>query len=192
MADKYRNFQELRTQEPDDAYRIIVRDNNCPTAIIAPHGGKIEPGTSQIAIAIAGDALSLYCFEGCKAANNSNLHITSTNFDEPRAIQIVSNCDYVLAIHGCAGDEGTIYLGGRDKILRDAIGEVLRSAGFNIGVHTNPALQGISPHNICNRGRRNCGVQLEVSRNLRDELRASAGASRIEELGASIRGAISA
>jgi phage replication-related protein YjqB (UPF0714/DUF867 family) len=52
-------------------------------AVIAPHGGGIEPGTSELATAIAGDDFSLYLFEGLKSAGNGELHITSTNFDEP-------------------------------------------------------------------------------------------------------------
>ena len=32
--------------------------------IIAPHGGGIEPGTSELAIAIAGEELSFAVFEG--------------------------------------------------------------------------------------------------------------------------------
>jgi phage replication-related protein YjqB (UPF0714/DUF867 family) len=52
-------------------------------AIIAPHGGKIEPGTSEIAAAIAGDDYSLYRFQGLRDRPREELHITSAKFDEP-------------------------------------------------------------------------------------------------------------
>jgi phage replication-related protein YjqB (UPF0714/DUF867 family) len=50
--------------------------------IIAPHGGKIEKWTSEIATALAGDDYNLYLFEGLKRAKNRDLHITSSRFDE--------------------------------------------------------------------------------------------------------------
>jgi hypothetical protein len=69
-------------------------------AIIAPHGGKIEPWTSAIATAIAADDYCLYCFEGRKRRENRDLHITSTHFDEPQCLTLVSGCDQVVAVHG--------------------------------------------------------------------------------------------
>jgi len=190
MTDKYFNFDELSSGEPGEAFYISMRDTQSATAIVAPHGGKIEPGTSEIAKAIAGDEFSLYCFEGCKQTGNRDLHITSTNFDEPRAMNLLSSCANVVAIHGCRGDDNKIYLGGLDEKLQDVIGEALQAAGFSTGIHASPNLQGKNLQNICNRGTRGCGVQLEISRNLRDELRVSNGATRLQALGIAIRSGI--
>jgi phage replication-related protein YjqB (UPF0714/DUF867 family) len=44
-------------------------------AILAPHGGGIEPGTSELAEAVAGEGLSFYAFEGLKRSGNAVLHV---------------------------------------------------------------------------------------------------------------------
>ena len=55
MADRYANFKELAAaSEPDIDYRIRYADRGSSVAIIAPHGGTIEPETAEIAEAIAG------------------------------------------------------------------------------------------------------------------------------------------
>jgi phage replication-related protein YjqB (UPF0714/DUF867 family) len=76
FQDKYRSFAELRESECEGIdFRICITDRAEPVAIIAPHGGKIESGTSEIATAIAGDCYSLYCFEGLRPRPHSDLHI---------------------------------------------------------------------------------------------------------------------
>jgi phage replication-related protein YjqB (UPF0714/DUF867 family) len=42
-------------------------------AVIAPHGGAIEPGTTEVAEAIAGDRFSFYTLEGVKTRDNKRL-----------------------------------------------------------------------------------------------------------------------
>ncbi len=170
MADKYQNFRELRTAERlNAAYRIRRRAGSVPVAIVAPHGGKIEKGTSEIATAIAGNAYSLYCFEAIKPSNNWDLHLTSTRFDEPKCLELISTCDLVVTVHGCKGPNQMIYVGGLDEALWKAIDERLEGVGFTTDIH--PDLNGLSPDNICNRGRRGKGVQLEISNGLRKVLR---------------------
>ena len=54
MVDRYRNFAQLRNGETEGIdYRICSTERESFAAIIAPHGGSIEPGTSEIAAAIA-------------------------------------------------------------------------------------------------------------------------------------------
>ncbi|WP_261338761.1 poly-gamma-glutamate hydrolase family protein [Rhizobium leguminosarum] len=48
-------------------FRIGV--TRIPVAIVAPHRGHIEPHTSEIAAAIAGEDFSLYLFEGLNPAD---------------------------------------------------------------------------------------------------------------------------
>jgi phage replication-related protein YjqB (UPF0714/DUF867 family) len=140
-------------------------------AVIAPHGGKIESWTSDIATSIAGEDYCLYCFEGIKQRNNWDLHITSTLFDEPQCLSLLSLCDRVVAVHGCDDDAVIAYMGGLDRILRNSIREHLNAAGFVTDVHRHrPDLQGRHKHNICNRGRLGMGVQLELSCGLRSAL----------------------
>jgi phage replication-related protein YjqB (UPF0714/DUF867 family) len=55
-----------------------------------------------------------------------------------------------------------------DKELGKRIQTGLEVAGFVVRIHDNPNLQGVDKRNICNRGRSGQGVQLELSRPLRD------------------------
>ena len=56
----------------------VQRRPESPIAILAPHGGGIEAGTSEIARAVAGSEFNLYLFEGIRPAGNYDaLHLTS-------------------------------------------------------------------------------------------------------------------
>ena len=56
MADQYENFEELSQNETVGVdFRILARRARAAFDIVAPHGGGIEPGTSEIADAIAGE-----------------------------------------------------------------------------------------------------------------------------------------
>lgn len=170
MADKYNTFAELKASEPAGHWRAHAVVRGAGQAVIAPHGGSIEPGTSEIAKAIAADELDLYLFEGLKPAGNRDLHITSTRFDEPVGLKLLAAAGRVLAVHGeASGDVAVAYLGGLDVDLAAAVERELRAAGFEVLRHDNPALQGRAPENICNRGQTGRGVQLELSRGLREQ-----------------------
>lgn len=173
MADKYANFAALAHGELPQSYSIRVRNLGSRIAVVAPHGGAIEPGTSEVACAIAGDDLSYYVFEGLKSKANTDLHITSTSFDEPQCLQLVTAASVVVAVHGEASDEPVVFLGGRNTACMSAVQSALAAAGFVTGNHTNVALQGRDPSNIVNRGLCGAGVQLELSRGLRKQLFAS-------------------
>ena len=153
-------------------YRIVAIDRQSPVAIIAPHGGYIEPPTSRIARALAGDSFNLYCFEGVeKDRDHHELHITSHNFDEPIGCGIVARSRVVVALHGRLDrhDPQAAWLGGLDVALRDRMAAALQRAGFQALTegHMFPADQ---VANICNKGCLGKGVQLELPRGLRDGL----------------------
>ena len=169
--NKYSTYDELRRHERDGVdYRIYTRNSGSPIAVIAPHGGLIEPGTTEVAASVAGYDHAFYCFEGLKKAGNSDLHIASTYFDEPSALQILRDAELVLAIHGCDSKGEVIYLGGLHRHLIRGISEYLTCAGFIVRESTKPELRGTSPHNICNKGRTGAGVQLELSQGLRKRM----------------------
>ena len=171
MIDKYVNYEELRNREKlNKDYRISWRKGKTNSIIIAPHGGNIEPGTTELADAIAGKIHSFYTFEGVKPTTNSELHITSTSFDEPQGIKLVKESTNVLALHGCTGGDEMVYVGGLDKALKENIQKKLVQSGFRTGEHDNPELQGMNPYNICNRGKKGQGVQLELSAGLRKKM----------------------
>jgi phage replication-related protein YjqB (UPF0714/DUF867 family) len=169
MADRYENFAELAAHERENTdFQIRSETRRDTPAVIAPHGGGIEPGTSELAEAIAGGDLSFYAFEGLKKDGNGVLHLTSDHLDEPIAIELVSASPTVVALHGelkCI--DKVAFLGGLDKELGQRIRTALEAAEFVVRIHDNPNLQGVNKNNICNRGRSGQGVQLEMSRPLR-------------------------
>ena len=167
--DVYRNFVELNGTEREDIdFRIsAVKRKGSSTVIVAPHGGAIEPGTSEVAKEVANNDLSLAIFEGIKPKNNKRLHITSTNFDEPRCLELVQKSDTVVAIHGEGSDELSVFLGGRDVELAAKLKSVLDWHGYAVKTHENSDLHGLNEANICNRGRHGVGIQLELSSGLR-------------------------
>lgn len=173
MADKYPDFETLSKHERSGVdFRILVRRAKARFAIVAPHGGGIEPGTSEIAEEVAAQEWSYYAFEGLKAKGNSDLHITSTRFDEPMCLTLVSQSKTIVTIHGEYSDadgEG-VFMGGLDAKLGTRLGAGLKAKGFAVGRHPDPRLQGLEPNNVCNRGTSGKGVQLELSRTVRSEM----------------------
>jgi phage replication-related protein YjqB (UPF0714/DUF867 family) len=171
MVSSYLSFKELATHEVEDQdYRIRIELRDPRVLIMAPHGGRIEPTTEVIAEAIADHGYSLYIFEGLET-DSRPLHIESHLFDEPRALQVVQKADVVITIHGQLNQkEEFVMVGGLNGSLRSGITRELEGAGFQTRVPTE-GLMGTDPQNICNRGRLRRGVQLEVSRKVRDLLR---------------------
>jgi phage replication-related protein YjqB (UPF0714/DUF867 family) len=189
LATPYRSFWELAREEVEGKdYQIKVHLRDERVLIMAPHGGRIEPTTSMIAEAIAGENYSFYSFEGLKEEGNGILHIESHLFDEPRALEAVKKADVVVTVHGQLDQkEQFIMVGGLNVDLRSDIRRRLEAAGFE--TRTPPeGLQGIDPENICNRGRLKGGVQLEVSRKERDLLRTDQ--ERLTRFAGAIREAI--
>ena len=173
MADTYPNFAALEQCERAGIdYGVLVRRAEQAFAIVAPHGGGIEPGTSEIADGIASRRWSFYAFEGLKRSGNGILHITSTRFDEPMCLVLLGETTRVVTIHGEESeDDGEIvFLGGLDAKLGACIGALLTAQRFDVRKHPDPDLQGLDPKNICNRGTACAGVQLELSRAVRETL----------------------
>jgi phage replication-related protein YjqB (UPF0714/DUF867 family) len=168
----YTNFRELADHEVEGQdYRIRIELRNPHVLIMAPHGGKIEPTTEVIAEAIAGTAYSFYSLEGLKADGNSVLHIESHLFDEPRALEAVEKADIVITVHGQIDQNNKfVMVGGLHESLRSEIKQQLEAVGFPTRPPTE-GLTGTDLMNICNRGKWKQGVQLEISRKVRDLLR---------------------
>jgi phage replication-related protein YjqB (UPF0714/DUF867 family) len=173
MADQYHSFAALAAREVEGLhYRIRLAMRVSPIAVVAPHGGFIEPGTSEVAAAIAGETHSLYCFESLTMrARGDGLHITSTRFDEPRALLLAARAETIIGVHGRKNgpDPATVWVGGLHEELRDAVRAALLVGGFQArAVGEGHPLAGRDPENICNRGRCRAGVQLELPRAMRN------------------------
>ena len=170
-ADKYVNFGALASAEKEGVdYRITALDRRSPVAVLAIHGGAIEPGSDQLARAIAREDWNLYVFESLKPAHDSTLHVTATHFDEPQALALARRSAICVAPHGMRGDTDAICIGGGNPKLRRAVNEGLERARLGIPLEEPCArLPGVSPENIDNRCERQ-GVQLELSTSLRTRL----------------------
>jgi len=183
--DRYSSFVELQDHETlDEDYTLSFRDAGSRVTIIAPHGGKIEPRTSDLVRRIAGEDYNFYCFEGIKEKDNACLHITSHRFDEPGAIKLVSKSELVVAVHACTGTAGLVHIGGLNKKLGRMIAKELQDRGIGVS-NDHPRFQGSNPDNICNRGATGIGVQLEVTRDLRDDL------DKVQVIARAVRAALS-
>jgi len=167
VTDKYPTFEALASAEPD-AYTVRVTNIGRSLVVVAPHGGGIEPGTSEVALAIAGDDFTCYLFEGLKPAANRDLHITSSRFDEPQCIELLRAASAAVTVHGEESADEVVFLGGLHTALLTSVRDALETNGFVVREHSNPQLQGRDPRNICNIGRLRAGIQLELSLGLRE------------------------
>lgn len=164
--DIYTSFKELHQREGPNAYEIALTDRQSQVSIIAPHGGNIEPGTTELAQLTAHSEFNFYSFIARKPQNCPDLHITSHHFDEPLCLELLSRSRHVITVHGFKFDSPMIYLGGLDQTLKNRIMDNLRKADLPVA-DDHPKYQGVNPRNICNRSLTGMGVQLEVSRHLR-------------------------
>jgi phage replication-related protein YjqB (UPF0714/DUF867 family) len=164
----YGELARLYKEGVDYAVHVTPRARS-RVAVLAPHGGRIEGRTSEIARLIAGDEYGLYLFEGLRTTgdNFDCLHLASHWFDEPRALDLIARCDTVVAVHGYAARGPDVLLGGLNERLKDEVARAIAATGFSCSIdgHRFP---GRHPSNICNRGRSGEGVQLELSEELRE------------------------
>lgn len=176
MADKYTSFNELaRHLTRGRDYKTETRNSLSRVSVIAIHGGKIEPGTAEIARAIAGSDANLYIFEAL-VSPGFDQHVTSPNFDDPDALAIVKRGHLVVSVHGFKGDGRTqVCVTGPHAALNTLVYKHLSATGLLEQDETNPSgkFLALDDANIVNRGA-GAGVQLEISRTLRDLLRADA------------------
>ena len=166
--NKYGSYAELARHEVEGRdYRIRAHARpGSPVLVVAPHGGMIEVGTSEIAHVVAGHEFSLFSFEGVKPyGTNRDLHITSHQFDHPECLAMAARSEIVLSVHGCVG-ASQIHLGGLDLELTERLARGLVQAGFPVDA-SSMKYPGRHPLNICNRGARSKGAQLEITYDLR-------------------------
>jgi phage replication-related protein YjqB (UPF0714/DUF867 family) len=171
--DTYLSYEKLSQMEREGIdYAVTARlVPGSRVAIVAPHGGKIEFLTAELAESIAGEDHNLYTFKGLKERGNRTLHLTSHRFTERRALALIEPCEKVITVHGLAGVALSLQVGGRNWVLRSGIQEALLTAGFKSRVVTEGKFAGMEQQNICNRGITNAGVQLEITAGLRRVLK---------------------
>lgn len=168
MPDRFRDIAKYEGRDFLIKQRFGVTRG---TVVLAIHGGRIERQTDHIASRIAGKEFSYYALIGKRLHENKKcLHIASEKFDDPRAVKMVEVAERVISIHGERNTkEKYVMLGGLDCELECCIAKALEEENFTI---KNPPidLAATSKKNICNRGKVGAGVQLEISKKLRDAL----------------------
>ncbi|HWD43905.1 MAG TPA: poly-gamma-glutamate hydrolase family protein [Actinomycetota bacterium] len=159
------------------------------TAIIAPHGGGIEPGTSELCLAVAGYHPAMlpetppagvtydyWMFEGLRPDRNDELHVTSTGCDDEIALSLCGGALRALSLHGFKlgpGEEHEVLVGGAaDETTRLAVRDALVGAGFKaiLPGAGDGEIDGNKHCNIVNRTRLGAGIQLELSLPLRQSM----------------------
>jgi phage replication-related protein YjqB (UPF0714/DUF867 family) len=166
------------------------------TVILAPHGGGIELGTSELCLAVAGHhpanlpqvppagvTYDYWMFEGVREDDNRKLHVTSTGCDDEVAVSLCAGSLNALALHGFSPkppdfseDEQVVLVGGATpnstrNALRKYLLEGLCDAQFDARDSAGHGeLDGNDPCNIVNRTMLGMGAQLELSTPLRDAM----------------------
>jgi phage replication-related protein YjqB (UPF0714/DUF867 family) len=160
------------------------------TSVFAPHGGGIEPGTSELCLAIAGyhpatlqasgAVHDYWMFEGLRSSGNTELHVTSTGCDDHHARSLAAGALNAVAVHGCTVTEAErnwqplpnqacALVGGANADLRARVITALTGAGISaVDASSHPTLDGGDPRNIVNRTLLGAGVQVEMTTPLRN------------------------
>lgn len=167
LQPHYNSASQLTQQETaNQDFEIRTRQGASPEIVIAIHGGHLQPGTTELADAVAGNRHSFYSFVSLRPEIDQSLYVASTQFDEAIAQQMVQRSQSVLSIHGCRGNTAYIRVGGLDEERRQSIADALLQADFVVASDLD---RGLHPNNICNLGLTGRGVQIEVSRGLRNQ-----------------------
>jgi phage replication-related protein YjqB (UPF0714/DUF867 family) len=170
--DVYASYTELaKTEREGIDYHVDALDRKSTVLVLAIHGGFIEPGSDLVADAIAGPDLSEYAFRVTKNEGYAGLHVTSTHFDDPRALALAAKSRVCISVHGYKDrtKEG-ICMGGGNAALRSRTQAALEKAFPTIDFHVEcTEIGGNDDANIVNRCQEK-GVQLELSKMLRDRL----------------------
>lgn len=169
MTDKYRSMIELKQNENE--WSIITSKKPHPILSLAPHGGSIEAGTSELALLVSQKLqCSYYTFKGQLDTGNSSLHVTSTHYDEPAALDISETSEYTISIHGYVDTKQSItYIGGTNIELINLVKKYLQIGEFNV-IDAPDYLGGRGRRNIANKNINKSSVQLELSTKQRRDL----------------------
>ncbi len=205
-ADRYYNFSAVSskcTQGPDNQfsssetgdYHIDWLDKASPVTALAIHGGKIEKYTSEIVKRLSDElGYNLYSFNAHPKRNDcagtldnatgrwelhaTEMRVTATHFDDPRAEGLVSRYPYAFSVYGYtdAWDDAVCVGGADDHAVRAFISYF--NAHQDTYANTRPIfavdargvstgkcskIGGTSADNIVNKTNTNAGLQLELS-----------------------------
>lgn len=138
--------------------------------LFAPHGGCIEPGTRWIVRSLAGETWDYFIFRGIRKNGKcyETLHVSSECYDETRCTDMAKKAMLAIAVHGRAGEDSRIEVGGGSLSFASDLCELFRYQGFP----AEPApsiMKGQSPQNFINLAAQR-GIQLELTDGYRRSL----------------------
>ena len=178
-------------------YDVTVTNAGSGVTVLSFHGGFIEEHTSEISLELArrygwnrydfNAHGTTQCLTDPHDSNFKKLHITATNFDDPRAVALVAAHPKAVAIHGHSRSfqKGSICVGGKDAAARNAFTAYVNNNAAAWGAYDLNAidattadsgdcsdvdLRGTGDANIVNRTSRGAGLQLELHRYFREDL----------------------
>jgi phage replication-related protein YjqB (UPF0714/DUF867 family) len=149
-------------------WELVVRQPGAPVTIITIHGGDIEPLTSELAAAIAGDEHNLYDLRGLRAQDNAELRVPPIHFQEMRLQMLLDRCQTALHLDGIPGDDPVVILGGGNVTLVGHLEAALRAAGFCVEPPPSP-LMVQSRQRFYNQSEL-AGTQMELTLGLRRQM----------------------
>jgi phage replication-related protein YjqB (UPF0714/DUF867 family) len=173
MKDKFKSFAELESRR-SNSFEIESKKGLENILIFTPHGGGIEPGTTEICRWFSKNSFSYYSFTGT-GKNCKDLHITSTRFVEPRLVRMLRRHRRAISFHGMTDKMrkefgADIFLGGLDKRLIKSLKRSLENSGFSVATRIefpDSNLAALTSNNVTNLCRSGRGVQIELSEHLR-------------------------
>ena len=145
-------------------WRKDTKHRESKVLIVAPHGGSIEQGTTELTKALADKGNYDYSFEGIRPKNNSELHVTSTHYDDPTLNQMIKTVLQLFRFMA-AGTEEIISWWAPFR-FKKCYREATCGCGFTVKVPPE-YLGGQNNKNFINKGDNNTGVQLELTTALR-------------------------
>lgn len=170
------NYQEIlqRGIVPGRDIRIAFGDANIGRCLLAaPHGGGIEPGTSELLRAVAElGNWAWYEFAGfLRKGNRENLYLASNQFDEPTLLGLLPKAGIVVTLHGSQEMSGPVVgIGGTWSTGRGALIPAINATTAAHGLRAEESASGSDPKCLANRGRLGQGIQIELSRAARNLL----------------------
>ena len=171
--DKYKCFLELKKGRPK-SFTINQNTQSNSFLIFTPHGGGIEPGTTEICEWFNMNSYSYYSFTG-SGINCKELHITSTRFDEPKLKEMLLQHQHAISFHGMTDYmkrkyKVDIFLGGLDNEFMNSLSKKLQTSGFSVATskeYPTSSLAALKSNNVTNTCKSGRGVQIELSESLR-------------------------
>ena len=169
MQKAYQDFTELVLHAAKGRdYRLNIVDRKADVTITAVHGGSIEPLTSELAAAIAGEEYNLYELRGLRTRGCELLRVPIQRFNEAQLHALMQRSNIALSIQGTEGGEAAVHLGGRNRWLKRVLGARLQEAGFQVRPPAGPgaAHDPLRFYNLAVEG----GVQIELTSAMRESL----------------------